>query len=179
MFGTLNLPTAAAPLYFSPETRFSSSKRSVKAYAATATEARPYTSPATVHPASLYEVLKVERTASLTEIKSAYRSLAKMYHPDAMIQQHHHHHHHHQDEDKAEIESDSESDGRDFIEIHNAYATLSDPAARALYDLSLGNTTSQFSNQRGPFGFGVGFGFSAPNQTGFYTTRRWETDQCW
>ncbi|KAK9989169.1 hypothetical protein SO802_029408 [Lithocarpus litseifolius] len=55
------------------------------------------------------------------------------------------------------IESDSESDGRDFIEIHNVYATLSDPAARALYDLSLGNITSQFSNQRGLFGFGVGF----------------------
>ncbi|XP_075671291.1 chaperone protein dnaJ 11, chloroplastic [Castanea sativa] len=173
MFGTLNLPTAA-PLYFSPETRFSSSKRSVKAYTVTATEARPYTSSATVHPTSLYEVLKVERTASLTEIKSAYRSLAKMYHPDAMIQQHHH-----QDEDKAEIESDSESDGIDFIEIHNAYATLSDPVARALYDLSLGNTTSQFSNQRGPFGFGVGFGFSTPNPTGFYMTRRWKINQCW
>ncbi|KAL4598843.1 hypothetical protein ACB092_11G086100 [Castanea dentata] len=110
-----------------------------------ATEARPYTSPATVHPVSLYEVLKVERTASLMEIKSVYWSLAKMYH-----------------EDKAEIESN----GRDFIEIHNAYATLFDPATRALYDLSLGNTTSQFSNQRGPFGFGVGF----------YKTRRWETD---
>ncbi|XP_050246181.1 chaperone protein dnaJ 11, chloroplastic [Quercus robur] len=174
MFRTLNLPTAA-PLYSSPETRFSSSKRSVKAYAATATEARPYSSSAAVHPASLYEVLRVERTASLTEIKMAYRSLAKMYHPDAMIQQHHHQ----DEEDKPEIESDSESDGRDFIEIHNAYATLSDPAARALYDLSLGNTTSQFSNQRGPFGFGVGFGFSAPNRTGFYPTRRWETDQCW
>ena len=173
MFRTLNLPTAA-PLYSSPETRFSSSKRSVKAYAATATEARPYSSSAAVHPASLYEVLRVERTASLTEIKTAYRSLAKMYHPDAMIQQHHQ-----DEEDKPEIELDSESDGRDFIEIHNAYATLSDPAARALYDLSLGNTTSQFSNQRGPFGFGVGFGFSAPNRTGFSPTRRWETDQCW
>lgn len=173
MFTTLNLPTAA-PLFSSPETRFSSSRRSVKAYAATATEARPYSSSAAVHPASLYEVLRVERTASLTEIKTAYRSLAKMYHPDAMIQQHHQ-----DEEDKPEIELDSESDGRDFIEIHNAYATLSDPAARALYDLSLGNTTSQFSNQRGPFGFGVGFGFSAPNRTGFSPTRRWETDQCW
>ena len=82
----------------------------------------------------------MERTASLMEIKTAYRSLAKMYHPDAMIQQHH------QDEDKPEIESDSELNGRYFIEIHNVYATLSDPVACALYDLSLGNTTSQFSN---------------------------------
>ena len=110
-----------------------------------------------MHPASLYEVLREERTASLTEIKTAYQSLAKMYHPNAMIQQHH------QDEDKLEIESDSKSDGRDFIEIHNTYATLSDLVARALYDLSLGNTTSRFNNQRGPFGFGVGFRFSAPN----------------
>ena len=95
-----------------------------------------------------------------------------MYHLNTMIQQHH------QDEDKPEIKSDFKSDGRDFIEIHNTYATLSDPAARAVYDLSLGDTTSQFNNQRGPFGFDVGFRFSTPNQTGFYPTRRWETDQC-
>ena len=96
-----------------------------------------------------------------------------MYHPDAMIQQHN------QDKDKPKIKSDSELDDRDFIEIHNTYMMLSDPAAHALYDLSLGNTTSQFNNQRGPFGFSVGFRFSTPNQTRFYPTRRWETDQCW
>ncbi|KAK6934666.1 DnaJ domain [Dillenia turbinata] len=96
--------------------------------------------------ASLYDVLRVNRNASLTEIKTAYRSLAKLYHPDAA----------------------SESDGRDFIEIHNAYATLSDPAARAVYDLSLGSTRRR-SNGR--------YSSATP---GFYsTTRRWETDQCW
>ena len=137
-----------------------------------ATEARPYSLLATVHLASLYEVLRVERTALLKEIKTAYRSLAKMYHSDPMIQQLH------QDEDKPEIQSDSESDDRDFIEIHNTYATLSDLVACVLYDLSLGNTTSQFHNQRGPFGFGVGFRFSTPNQIEFYPTRRWETNQC-
>ena len=129
-----------------------------------ATEARLYSLSAVVHLASLYEVLRVERTALLKEIKTTYQSLAKMYHPDAMIQQHH------QDEDKPEIQLDSESDDRDFIEIHNTYATLSDPVACALYDLSLGNTTSQFNNQRGPFGFDIGFRFSTPNQTGFYST---------
>lgn len=112
-----------------------------EAEAATAVERR--------RPASLYEVLQVKRTASLTEIKAAYRSLAKMYHPDAMLE--------------------AESDGQDFIQIHNAYATLSDPSARALYDLSLDSAQCL----RRPFGF------SADNRTGFYTTRRWETDQCW
>jgi DnaJ-domain-containing protein 1 len=166
MFGTLTLsfPTAK-PFYSSPETQFSPSKRSFKTFAATATEVRPAAAP----PSSLYEVLKVKRTASLTEIKTAYRSLAKMYHPDAMI-------YHHPEEKPAESESELESsDGRDFIEIHNAYATLSDPAARAMYDLSLGG---QY-NQGRPFGFGVGFGFPESNRGGFYTTRRWETDQCW
>ena len=31
---------------------------------------------------SLYEVLRVEPTATILEIKMAYRSLAKVYHPD-------------------------------------------------------------------------------------------------
>ncbi|XP_021740820.1 chaperone protein dnaJ 11, chloroplastic-like [Chenopodium quinoa] len=100
---------------------------------------------------SFYEVLRVNRHASALEIKAAYRNLAKLYHPD----------------------SSSKSDGGDFIQIHNAYETLSDPAARALYDLSLG-----FG-----IGIGIGIGIGDPNSS-FYTvgrrpTRRWETDQCW
>ncbi|XAR56835.1 hypothetical protein NMG60_11037456 [Bertholletia excelsa] len=98
---------------------------------------------------SLYDVLRVRRNASPTEIKTAYRSLAKLYHPDA---------------------SPSESsEGRDFIEIHNAYATLSDPAARALYDLSLA-----VGSGRRPFVYSSG----QNGPPGFYRTRRWETDQC-
>lgn len=115
-------------------------KVSVRAFAET--ERRPLA-------ASLYEVLQVNNNASQTEIKSAYRSLAKLYHPDAS--------------------SAMESDGRDFIEIHNAYATLSDPAARAMYDLSL-SAHVHCDPRRSSVGF-------RPN--GFYSTRRWETDQCW
>lgn len=104
-------------------------------------------------PASFYEVLRVNENASVMEIKAAYRSLAKLYHPDA-----------------------GESDGRNFIQIHNAYETLSDPSARTLYDLSLGlireRRSPGSSSSSSSFGFyPVGFG-GRP-------TRRWETDQCW
>lgn len=68
-------------------------------------------------PKSLYEVLQVSRTATPGQIKSAYRTLAKTYHPDASLQS---------------------SDGQDFIEINKAYLTLSDPASRAMYDMKLG-----------------------------------------
>lgn len=97
-------------------------------------------------PADLYEILRVKKTASPVDIKTAYRSLAKQYHPDAAAA--------------------SESDGRDFIAIHNAYATLSDPMARAQYDLSISA--------------GRRFSYVAGNRPGFgRQTRRWETDQCW
>ncbi|CAL5402591.1 unnamed protein product [Camellia sinensis] len=158
MIGTLTLPTGT-PLRFprenrpslprsSPKTSFTGKnqcKASIHAFADTA--------PAEIDTrtlGSLYEVLKVKRSASPMEIKTAYRNLAKMYHPDSASQ------------------SES-SDGRDFIEIHNAYATLSDPAARALYDLSLGAGSG-----RRLFGYD-----SIGNRSGFYPTRRWETDQCW
>ncbi|KDO40162.1 hypothetical protein CISIN_1g048050mg, partial [Citrus sinensis] len=32
---------------------------------------------------------------------------------------------------------DFSGNSRDFIEIHNSYETLSDPTARAIYDISL------------------------------------------
>ncbi|WOH00803.1 hypothetical protein DCAR_0520178 [Daucus carota subsp. sativus] len=98
-------------------------------------------------PASLYDILGVSKNASAVEIKSAYRSLAKLYHPD----------------------SSESSDGGDFIEIHKAYSTLSDPSARALYDLS------QRSRERRPFNYAA----ASSDQKGYYTPRRWETDQCW
>ncbi|XP_027333591.1 chaperone protein dnaJ 11, chloroplastic-like [Abrus precatorius] len=119
---------------------------SIQAFAATASAIDSR------RPASLYEVLRIKQNASAVEIKSAYRNLAKVYHPDSVLRR-------------------SESDERDFIEIHDAYETLSDPSARALYDLSL----------MAAHGGSLSFSSSvAPNEScGFYQTRRWETDQCW
>ncbi|KAI4366217.1 hypothetical protein MLD38_022121 [Melastoma candidum] len=107
-------------------------------------------------PPSLYDVLRVKRSATMTEIKYAYRTLAKLCHPDAL--------------GRSDGESGGSSvvgtGGRDFIVLHNAYATLSDPAARARYDISLGGAA------RAGMGWGAAAGFGP-------TIRRWETDQCW
>ncbi|KAL3508318.1 hypothetical protein ACH5RR_027719 [Cinchona calisaya] len=109
---------------------------------------------------NLYEVLRVNRNASQMEIKTAYRTLAKVYHPDVAA--------------VAAKHPEESLDGRDFIEIHKAYSTLSDPAARAVYDF----TMSIGSERRPPSAkYSAPGGFRRP--AGFYTTRRWETDQCW
>ncbi|KAL9230063.1 hypothetical protein vseg_005456 [Gypsophila vaccaria] len=98
---------------------------------------------------SLYEVLRVKHTASKLEIKSAYRSLAKIYHPDVTAASSH----------------DSDGCCGDFLQIHSAYETLSDPTARAVYDLSLEMS----------FGPNIRFYSSGRRRP----SRRWETDQCW
>ena len=61
-----------------------------------------------------YKVLRVKRTASAAEIKSAYRRLARERHPD--------------------LNGGSEGAAREFALISLAYRTLSDPQERAFYD---------------------------------------------
>ncbi|XP_015932034.1 chaperone protein dnaJ 11, chloroplastic [Arachis duranensis] len=111
---------------------------------------RAVASPVPATSASLYEVLRIEQDASLTEIKSAFRSLAKLYHPDV-----------------ASVRRLPDSDG-DFIVIRNAYETLSDSSARAMYDLSLASRQRRFPEP-----------LSVKRNSDHYSTRRWETDQCW
>ena len=57
-----------------------------------------------------YQVLGVEKTAGDSEIKKAYRSLAKKYHPDMNP-------------------GDKEAEQK-FKEVNEAYAVLSDPEKR-------------------------------------------------
>lgn len=63
-----------------------------------------------------YEILGVNKSASLDEIKKAYREMALRYHPDRVP--------HEQKKDAEEK----------FKEISEAYAVLSDSKKRALYD---------------------------------------------
>ena len=87
-----------------------------------------------------YETLGVDRDAGGSDLKSAYRRLAKEYHPD-------------RNPDNAEAEAK-------FKEISEAYEVLSDEQKRAAYD-QMGHAAFQQGGQGGPGGGGGGgFGSS-------------------
>lgn len=64
-----------------------------------------------------YKILGVKRSASKLEVKSAYRKLARIRHPD--------------------VNGGSESAARDFALLSKAYQVLMDPQERAYYDEKL------------------------------------------
>ena len=72
-----------------------------------------------------YSILGVDKNAKLSEIKKAYFTLAKKYHPDI---------------NKAPNAKEK------FTEISEAYDTLSDEKKRKLYDDSGYKTTKPFTN---------------------------------
>ncbi|HOI19223.1 MAG TPA: molecular chaperone DnaJ [Candidatus Woesearchaeota archaeon] len=89
-----------------------------------------------------YEVLGVQKGASADEIKTAYRRLAKKYHPD--------------------MNKDDNSTHEKFKEINEAFSVLSDPKKKEQYD-NFGTTEDDagqgYSSQGAYSGFDFG-GFS-------------------
>ncbi len=87
-----------------------------------------------------YETLGVSKTASESELKSAFRKLAMQYHPD-------------RNPDNAEAEAK-------FKELNEAYQILSDAQKRAAYDRFGHNAFEQNGAGGGGFGFQGDFGAS-------------------
>src|SRR6202044_784396 len=95
-----------------------------------------------------YQVLGVARGADLKDIKSAYRKLARKYHPDVNP-------------------NDKVAESK-FKEVSEAYDVLSDPEKRKLYDQygshweQAGNISQQGGDMGGTsFNFGGGGGFES------------------
>jgi curved DNA-binding protein CbpA len=89
-----------------------------------------------------YAVLGIERSASESDIKAAYRGLARKYHPDVA-------------EDKSAAETR-------FKEINEAYEVLGDPQKRQQYDRygAVPNGAGGGAGAGGFSGFGGAEGFS-------------------
>ena len=86
-----------------------------------------------------YSILGVSRSADSKEIKSAYRKLAKKYHPDA---------------------NPGKDTTNEFQEVNRAYEVLSDDDKRKRYDMfgEAGVGSSAASEGGSPYGYGSPFG---------------------
>ena len=86
---------------------------------------------------NLYHVLGISKDASEAEIKSAYRKLARKYHPD--------------------LNKDDKSAAEKFKEVSCAYDILGDKEKRKKYD------NGEIDCDGKPTGYGAGFGGAGGN----------------
>uniref|UniRef100_A0ACD5WXW1 Uncharacterized protein n=1 Tax=Avena sativa TaxID=4498 RepID=A0ACD5WXW1_AVESA len=137
----------APPLLSAPSARSAS-------FATSATATASFVS-ATDRGASstLYDVLGLDAGASCRDIKAAYRRLARAVHPD--------------------VSPHPAASAEDFIRVHAAYSTLSDPNKRADYDRRIIMVPSAVGRRRAPNLA------RSPSFPGRSHCRTWETDQCW
>jgi curved DNA-binding protein len=84
-----------------------------------------------------YQILGVQRTATADQVKTAYRRLARKYHPD--------------------VSKEPNAEER-FKEVQEAYEVLKDPEKRAAYD-QLGSEWKSGQQFRPPPDWGSGFEF--------------------
>jgi DnaJ-class molecular chaperone len=92
---------------------------------------------------TFYEVLGLAKDVALPDIKTAYRQMARRYHPDVCPPE--------------ELEENTKR----FIEVQEAYETLSDPRRRAMYDAQILN-------------FGSRKLWNLNDMDGVHWKRRWE-----
>ena len=90
---------------------------------------------------NLYDVLGVAKNASEAEIKSAYRKLARKYHPD--------------------LNKDDKNAADKFKEISNAYDIIGNAEKRKKYD------NNEIDEDGKPTGFGAGFGGAGAGFNGY------------
>ena len=93
---------------------------------------------------NLYDILGVSKSATDADIKSAYRKLARKYHPD--------------------LNKDDKTAAEKFKEVSAAYEVLGDKEKRKKYD------NNEIDDQGKPTGFGAGFGGENPFSGGTYKT---------
>lgn len=136
-------PTSPDQLHF---------RRPFQISASYATAERTWAPLVALQTSSFYDVLGIQACASGQEIKSAYRKLARVLHPDVALSG----------------GEDAKSTSDEFMRVHAAYVTLSDPEKRALYDITL----SRRMRKEARLAAGA-----SPEMS--LRRRNWETDQCW